>query len=355
MSVITKQSTFILVIGGGQAGLTAGYRLKEKNLPFEILEAGNHIGDSWRKRYSSLTLFTTREFSSLPGLKLKGDPDGYAGRDEFANYLEDYSNYFSLSVRLKTSVISLTQNENGGFTAQLSNGGILKVSHVIVATGGFQQPLVPEMSYQFGKQVLHFTPDNFGDGSELPEGSILIVGDGASGRDLALVTTESHSVILATGKFRKLLPERIWGKSIWWYLRSLGLLSVSGTSLIGKIMRRTDPFPNRDRSLKSLAKQGIEIMPRLISARDGVAIFEGKEYRTVSAVIWAIGYRDKTDWMQISGALDQHGNFLHNKGISPIKNLYYVGRPWQRNRASALIMGVDEDAQLIINCIRTFS
>ena len=68
-----------------------------------------------------------------------------------------------------------------------------------------------------------------------------MVGDGASGRDLAVLASASHPVMLATGKPRKLVPERVLGQSIWW-LRSLGLMRASSASFIGKALRRRDPF-----------------------------------------------------------------------------------------------------------------
>ena len=89
----------VLVIGSGQAGLAAGYHLRRAGLPFLIVDAHPRIGDSWRKRYESLTLFTPRQFSALPGLPLAGNREQYPGRDEFAGYLETYAAHFSLPVR----------------------------------------------------------------------------------------------------------------------------------------------------------------------------------------------------------------------------------------------------------------
>ena len=68
----------VLVIGGGQAGLALGYYLQQTPYRFQIVEGNARIGDSWRKRYDSLVLFTPRAFGALPGLPVPGDPQGYA-------------------------------------------------------------------------------------------------------------------------------------------------------------------------------------------------------------------------------------------------------------------------------------
>src|SRR5215218_7023361 len=93
----------VLVIGAGQAGLAVGHALRAAGLQYELVERNRRIGDSWRQRYDSLTLFTPRSYSHLPGLLLDGDPDGYPTRDEMAAYLEQYAEHFDVPVRLGTA------------------------------------------------------------------------------------------------------------------------------------------------------------------------------------------------------------------------------------------------------------
>jgi putative flavoprotein involved in K+ transport len=82
----------VIVIGAGQAGLSMGYYLKQTNLQFLILEKGREIGESWKSRYDSLTLFTPRPYSSLPGLSLKGEEKQYPTKDEICDYLSLFAN-----------------------------------------------------------------------------------------------------------------------------------------------------------------------------------------------------------------------------------------------------------------------
>jgi putative flavoprotein involved in K+ transport len=75
-------------VGGSQAGPTMGYYLRQQGYRFAIFERGDSIAPAWRERWDSLTLFTPRRYSSLPGLPFPGDPEGYPTRDEVITYIE---------------------------------------------------------------------------------------------------------------------------------------------------------------------------------------------------------------------------------------------------------------------------
>src|SRR6476620_5407770 len=129
----------VLVIGAGQAGLAVGYHLRASGVRFELVERNLRIGDSWRQRYDSLSLFTPRSYSHLPGLRLEGDQDGYPTRDEIADYFVRYATHFDLPVRLGAGVARL-ERRGEGFRAALDDGTSIEASRVIVATGAFQVP-----------------------------------------------------------------------------------------------------------------------------------------------------------------------------------------------------------------------
>lgn len=229
----------------------------------------------------------------------------------------------------------------------LRTGERIAASHVIVATGAFQKAVIPAVADGFDSAVVQLTVETYQEPLQIPDGPVLVVGDGASGRDIAVELASGHEVLLATGKPRRLLPEKLVGRSIWWWLSASGLLRVSGNSLIGRIMRRTDPFPDRDRSNESLKRRGIRIVPRLAKAAGREAIFADGGRAEVASIIWAVGYRDVTDWLEVAGAKNGAGAIVHQEGVSPISGLFFIGRPWQRNRASALIMGAGPDAEKI--------
>lgn len=337
----------VLIIGGGQAGLASAYWLRRFGLSVRVIDASERIGDSWRKRYESLTLFTPREFSSLPGLPLAGDPNGYASGSEFADYLERYADKFVLPVVSGTRVVGLGQDEEG-FTAELSNGASLEASRIVIATGGFQVPVVPATASGLSEGVRQLTAETYRQPIDVVEGRpVLVVGDGASGRDIAADLAPHHKVSLACGRPRKLLPEKIAGINTWKWLRTFGLLSADANSPVGRFMRKADPFPNRERDLDDLRRLGVDIRPRAVSFNERTVSFADATTMEAGTVIWALGYRDDSSWLAIAEALSADGSFAHDRGRSPVDGLYYVGRPWQRNRASALIMGAGPDAEQI--------
>src|SRR5215208_7619164 len=120
-----------IVIGGGQAGLSVGYHLARRGLPFLILEANERVGDSWRNRWDSLRLFTPARFDGLSGMPFPAGAHTFPTKDEMAAYLENYSAYFELGVRTGVKVDRLWK-ENGCYIVA---AGELRyeAEHVVIA------------------------------------------------------------------------------------------------------------------------------------------------------------------------------------------------------------------------------
>ena len=112
-------------------------------------------------------------------------------------------------------------------------------------------------------------------------------------------------------------------------------------------MRRRDPFPDRDRNRAALERRGVQFASRLIDAEDETAVFADSERADLGSVVWCVGYQDETKWIEIPGTVSPGGSFLHKKGVSPASGLFFIGRPWQRNRASALVKGAGPDAEAL--------
>ncbi|MBN9390922.1 MAG: NAD(P)-binding domain-containing protein [Chloroflexi bacterium] len=339
----------VLIIGAGQAGLALGYHLASTGLSFQLLESNGRIGDSWRNRYDSLTLFTPRAYSALPGLEMTGDQEGFANRDEVAGYLENYAYHFNLRVRTGVGVALLIRNYDSRYPyrAVTATGECLEARAVVLATGAFQVPAIPKVAGRLGEKVAQFTTHNYKTSTDVPPGTVLVVGDGATGRDIANELAGSHKVILATGRRRKLIPARFLGKSSWWWLDKLGILTLPGESGLGQRIKEGDAFPNNGKTLKKLAEKGVQILPRLKECHGNTVTFAGGETAQVTSVFWATGYRDSSDWVAIPEVKDEDGNFIHWQGISPVAGFYHIGRPWQRSRGSSLIWGVGRDADLL--------
>jgi putative flavoprotein involved in K+ transport len=141
----------VAVIGAGQAGLAMGHFLARRGRRFVILDGADSIGAAWRARWESLRLFTPRRYSSLPGLPFPGDPEGYPTRDEVVAYLERYAATFDLPIELNSPVRRLT-SENGRFALDV-NGRTIMADQVVVATGPFQTPRVPEIARRLDPQL----------------------------------------------------------------------------------------------------------------------------------------------------------------------------------------------------------
>ncbi len=135
----------ILVVGAGQAGLALGFHLRKTPFRFQIVDRNVRVGDSWRKRFDSLVLFTPRAYSALPGLAVPGDPNGYPTKDEMADYLEIYANRFDLPVVLGAGIRWL-ERVDGGFRAVTEAGEPIECRAVVLATGAFQRPAIPAIS-----------------------------------------------------------------------------------------------------------------------------------------------------------------------------------------------------------------
>jgi putative flavoprotein involved in K+ transport len=173
---------------------------------------------------------------------------------------------------------------------------------------------------------------------------VVVVGDGATGRQIARELAATHQVLLATGSPRRVSPERILGKSIFWWMDKLGVMRASRESPIGKYLMKADPFPGKGLVLKQLRQEGVGVVGRLMHADGQHVTFASGETATVDTVIWATGYKENTDWIAIPEAKDTQGNLLHRRGVSPVPHLYLIGRSWQWTRGSALLTGVGDDA-----------
>lgn len=341
--------TDVLVIGGGQAGLAAAFFLAGADIPYTVLDKGKEVGEVWKRRYDSLTLFTPRNYSELPGMRLAGDPDGFPVKNEIAAALKRYAEDHQLNIRLETEVLAL-RSENGEFAAE-TNRGTFTARHVIVATGPFQTPWVPPMAQQLDPGVVQMHSAHYRNPSDLRPGTALVVGGGNSGAQIAAELAASRRVILSAAHRMNFFPLIFAGKSAFWWFDVLGILNAPSDSLVGrKVRRRPDPVFGFELK-RLLAEKRIALKPKAVHAEGRTVRFEDGTAAEVDNVVWATGFRFDYGWLQIPGALNGEGKPLHERGVSPIEGLYYVGLPWQTSRYSALIGGVGRDAEAIVKRI----
>jgi putative flavoprotein involved in K+ transport len=338
----------VLVIGAGQAGLAMGYYLKKAKLSFVLVDAAKQVGDVWRNRYDSLVLFSPRAYSSLPGMDLPGDPEGFPTKDEIAKYLETYANYFSIPIHLNTNVEKLEQIDDK-YRVITSQGNFI-AKNVVIAAGPFQKPFIPKLHGTVSKRIFQIHTSEYRRPSQLPEGSILVVGGGNSGSQIATELSASRKVYLSTGHEIVFIPHRILNRSIFWWLDVLGLSKVSVDTKLSKFLKKTEPVIGME--LKPLIASGkVKLKERAISFHDQHIKFKDGSTIKVDSIIWATGFQFDFSWIDIPGILDHQKRPLHQRGISPVKGIYFLGLPWLSRVGSAQLNGVGHDAKYLIDSI----
>ena len=141
----------VVIVGGSQASLAVAYYLRRHGLPFVPLDAEPEIGQVWKSRWDSLTLFTPAQYSGLPGMDFPAARDAYPSKDEVATYLRSYASAFDLPVQPNARVTSLARSECGYLVA--TKDEVFRARHVVVATGPFQAPFVPRMTQDLDTSV----------------------------------------------------------------------------------------------------------------------------------------------------------------------------------------------------------
>ena len=251
----------MIVIGAGQAGLAIGHFLAGQGKRFVIVDAADSVGAAWRDRWDSLLLFTPRRYDSLPGLPFPGDPDGYPTRDEVIAYLEQYAETFDLPIELGSHVRSVKTND-AGFSVDLGDRSI-EADQVVVATGPFQTPVVPQFAGELAPEVFQTHSTGYRSPGDVPEGTVLVVGGGNTGFQIAEELSSTRRVHLSVGSRQMPLPQKLLGRDLFWWLTKFGLLQKTVESRLGKRMRDRDTLIGS--SPRAAKRSGVQIRPRAVS------------------------------------------------------------------------------------------
>ena len=332
-----------VVIGAGQAGLTMGYYLAQQGRRFVILERSDSVAAAWRERWESLTLFTPRRYSALPGLPFPGDPDDYPTRDEVIEYLERYAETFELPIEFNSNVRRLCR-EDGRFVLEV-DGRTITADQVVVATGPFQTPYIPKLAQELASDVWQAHSTGYQRPSDVPKGTVLIVGGGNTGFQIAKELSATHEVILSVGSRQKPLPQRVAGRDLFWWLTKTGLIHKTVESRLGQRLKDRDTLiGSSPRELRR--RYGVEQKPRAVAASGRTGRFEDGSDVEVDAVIWATGYRPDYSWIDLP-IFDDDGRLRHRRGVTDVPGLSFLGITWQWTRGSALIGWVKDDAAFL--------
>jgi putative flavoprotein involved in K+ transport len=330
----------VVVVGGSQAGLAMAWHLAGQGLRFVVLEAGPEVGHVWRNRWDSLKLFTPAQNDALPGMAFPAPSDTYPTKDPVADYLQAYAAAFDLPVRLDAAVTSLTRTDEG-FELR-TTAEVFRARQVVVATGPFQVPFVPPPAGKLDPSVTQLHSADYRNPQALPDGPVLVVGGGNSGFQIAEELAAGRRVDLSIATRYPMLPQRLAGRDLFWWLSRLGVLRVTVDSRLGRRLSRRDVVIGTNR--RRAERAGVRFRPRLVDA-DGrtVRFADHSLLDDVGVVVWATGYRADYAWMHIPGVV-REGHVVHRRGVTEVPGLYFLGLSWQHTRGSALLGFVNDDA-----------
>ncbi|MBN1964177.1 MAG: NAD(P)-binding domain-containing protein [Anaerolineae bacterium] len=342
-----------IVIGGGQAGLAAGYFLTQQGEEFVILDGASATGETWRKRWDSLRLFTPSLFDSLPGMPFP-KPDDYAPtKDEVADYLTVYAETFHLPVRHGVKVSGLARNGVG--YQILATDAHYSARHVIIATGAYQQPRVPAFAGELGAGIHQLHSSAYRNPEQVTAGTVLVVGAGNSGAEIALELAHAGKQVWLAGRDVGRIPadalsKLLGSRTYWWLLgRVLSVDTPIGRKMRSNVLYHGNPLIRGAR--KNVISAGVKCTPRVSGIQSGQPHLEDGQVLPVEAVIWATGFRPEYSWIDLP-VFDERGFPRHRRGVvQEAPGLYFVGLHFQTAITSALLGGVGQDAGAIVRHI----
>lgn len=338
-----------VVVGGGQAGLAAGYQLQRQGLPFVIVDASERIGDAWRKRWDSLRLFSPAAFNALAGMKVPAPGGAFITKDEMADYLEAYAHRFELPVRTGVCVERLWR-EDGRFQLRVG-GSRLEADNVIIAMANYQRPRTPDFATQLSPEITQLHSTAYRDPSQLQDGDVLVVGAGNSGSEIAVEVVRSHRTYVS-GRSPGSVPFR------------MNLLT--GRLVLGGVFHHVltvdTPFGRRVKARghgttplirvreTEMAAAGIERVGRTAGVRDGLPVLEDGRVLDVRNVIWCTGFVPGFDFIDLP-IFGEDGPIQERGVVASHPGLYFVGLHFQYAMSSSMVQGVSRDAERVAKAI----
>jgi putative flavoprotein involved in K+ transport len=398
----------VAVVGGGQAGLSVSYCLRERGIEHVVIEA-NRVGHEWReRRWGSFCLVTPNWQCKLPGFPYSGpDPDGFMVRDEILQYLEDYVSFFRPPLVEGVRVTRLRRAATGVFELS-TTAGDLTADQVVVATGPYHTPSVPRMAERLPSQMTQLHSSQYRDPNQLPEGAVLVVGTGQSGcqiaEDLHLAGRQVHLAVGSAPRVARFYRGRdcvAWLDSMGYYAKGIDQFGDADSIRMRVNHYVTGRDGGRDIDLRAFARDGMRLYGRLTSIAGAAlefaddlkfnldnadAVAEGIKdsidaYITahridapaepryvpvwepseqphdldlaaagITSVIWSTGFTRDHRWIEIP-LFDGRGYPMHWRGATNRPGLYFLGLPWQYSWGSGRFEAVGRDAEFLADHI----
>ena len=346
------ESIETLIIGAGQAGLSVGYHLARRGAPFVILDGNQRIGDSWRRRWDSLRLFTPARFDGIAGLPFPASSRAFPTKDEMADYLEGYAARFGLPVRTGVRVDRVSRPG----TRFLVTAGEqrFEADNVVVAMANYQQPRVPGFAGELDPGIIQLHSSGYRNPGQLRDGAVLVVGAGNSGAEIALELARSGRPTLMSGRDTGHLPFRVDG------MAARLLLPVVFRVVFHRLLTLDTPIGRKARPAivsrgaplirvkpKVLAAAGVRRVPRTAGVREGLPLLEDGRVLQVTNVVWCTGFEPGFSWIDLP-VFGEKGEPVHHRGMADAApGLGFVGLHFLYAMSSTMIHGVGRDAEHI--------
>jgi putative flavoprotein involved in K+ transport len=247
-----------------------------------------------------------------------------------------------IPVRLNARVTGLSRTAEG-FEIR-TGGGVFRARQVVVATGPFQVPFVPPAAQRLDDSVTQLHSAGYRNPQALPDGPVLVVGGGNSGFQIAEELAATRHVDLSIATRAPMLPQRLGGKDLFWWLTRLRLMHVAVDSRLGRRMSGREFIIGSSR--RRIRAAGVRFRPAVAGADGRTVRFADGSSLDAEVVIWATGYRPDYSWIHIPGVARDR-QVVHRRGVTDVPGLYFAGLSWQHTRGSALLGFVNDDAAFL--------
>ena len=362
----TASRSDVIIIGGGQAGVSLAYYLRQRNLSHIVLERDRPFA-SWRGRWDGFRANTPNWMNTLPMLGQRRMPraeaDEFASRDELVRYLDECLRVVDPPLVLGADVTSVREVE-GGWEVQAGDCSY-RVDNVAVCTGAMNTPRVPAAARQLPTHIRTLHSSEYVSPEQITTANVLVVGSASSGMQILRLLAETGrfggGLHLATSRVL-VLPKHVAGVPIHRVVNAFGLFDVRTRSPLGKVMysgleTRGDPI--MPPTPKQLARQyGVQLYGKLTGFdASGLRFADGQTLAPDDlTVIWCTGFRSDYAYIEPldrSAAFDTGGFPLHVRGVvEGAPGLYFVGLRYQHTSASHDIYGVGQDARYVAEHIQ---
>jgi putative flavoprotein involved in K+ transport len=340
-----------VIIGAGQAGLAAAYYLQQQGIDFRLLEAAATAGAAWATRYKSLRLFSPAWASGLPGHPWPGPALRYPTCTETTEYLQEYAAHFRFPIDANQRVVRLaTAPSQAGYEVLTHAGRCYLTRRVIVATGPYTSPHLPEWATQIPTHVAQLHSRDYQQPPQLPgSGAVAVVGSGNSALQIAAdIAATGRPVAVAFDEKTPAVPNN---QLMWAFLTATGLLRLPRHTALGRWMQgRPEPVVSGDLARLRRFANATFIGRAMGAGPDGGLQGRHAASPPLDAIVWATGYRPDYRWIDLP-IIAPDGHPQHQRGLTAASGVAFLGLNWLDSRNSALLNGAGADAQRVVQAL----